>query len=156
VLIERINTLTGFGIRNDKGGAGTFGARRTKSNGKGGVIEYTHEGVDYKCLPGQTIFMPFTGKIEREARPYAEGPYSGLVITSKRLSIKIFYIEPYPEIIGKSVKIGMPIGKAQDISLKYKDSGVTPHVHVQIEACDPEFFFESHQKPLIVETKDEN
>ena len=132
---------TGMGIRNDAGGQGHFGAKRRRTNANGEEIIYTHKGVDYRCIPGQAIFMPFTGQIVRVARPYANGPYSGAVISCKRMTIKIFYFEPYPETIGKIYKIGMPIGVAQDISQRYPDSGVTPHIHVQVEEVDPDFFF---------------
>jgi hypothetical protein len=138
-MMEGIMTPTGFGIRNDTGGAGSFGARRTKKDEKGNTVEYSHEGVDYICIPGQTIRMPFTGKIVREARPYSTGIYSGILIESKKLTVKMFYLEPYPEVIGKVVNINEPIGKAQNIGLKY--DGVTPHIHVQIESCDPELIF---------------
>lgn len=137
---EGLMTPTGLGIRNDAGGSGQYGAPRTRIvDGKS--VAYKHAGVDYKCIPGQTIWMPFTGKIVRYARPYADGPYSGVLIEGKRLTVKMFYFEPYREIIGHTVKIGFPIGKAQDISQKYTGSGVTPHIHVQVEGCDPEFFF---------------
>ncbi len=139
-IAEGIMSPTGMGIRNDAGGNGNFGARRKKTvNGK--PVEYEHEGTDYQCIPGQAVFMPFTGQVVREARPYTEGPYTGVLIKSRRMSVKIFYMEPYPELIGQVVKIGMPIGKAQDISQKYKESSVTPHIHIQIEACDPDIFF---------------
>jgi hypothetical protein len=133
-------TPTGLGIRNDAGGAGYYGARRTKE-AAGRKIEYAHRGTDYQCRPGQVIKMPCTGKIVRHARPYVgDSEYDGVMIEAKRLVMKIFYIELYDGIVGKIVKMGEPIGIAQDVSKRYPGSGVTPHVHVQIEQCDPEFF----------------
>jgi hypothetical protein len=133
---------TGMGIRNDAGGKGHWGARRKRINANGEEISYYHNGVDYKCIPGQAVFMPFTGQIIRIARPYVDDEkFSGAVISCKHMTVKIFYFEPYPEIIGKIIKIGLPIGRAQDISLKYPESGVTPHIHVQIEEVDPDLFF---------------
>ena len=76
--------------------------------------------------------------IPRIARPYTAGPYSGILLEGRRCSFKLFYIEPYKGIVGTNVKIGQAIGTAQDISAKYKDLGVTPHVHLEIVACDPE------------------
>lgn len=133
--------MSGRKIRIDRGGDGHFGAKRSKINSQGETEVYSHKGVDYECIPGDPEYMPFTGRIIREARPYAKGPYTGVLIESKRMTVKIFYVEPYPEVIGKVLKIGTPIGKCQDISIKYKKQGVTPHVHIQVESVDPDIFF---------------
>lgn len=130
-------TPTGLGIRNDEGGLGHFGAPRKKEV-KGHEVRYTHDGVDYQCKPGQEVWMPCTGKIVRVAYPYAAKDYSGVYIAAKRLSMKMFYVQPYSGIIGRVIKKGEPIGTAQDISLKYPGAGVTPHVHVKLVRCDPE------------------
>ena len=134
--------LTGKGIRNDKGGAGYYGASRTKISG-GQVIRYKHKGTDYECEPGQDIYAPCTGKIIRVARPYIGTNYSGILLDAKKARMKIFYIEPDKNLIGKSVRMGEVIGKAQDISARYKQYGVTPHVHLEIIMCDPEIFMKT-------------
>lgn len=139
--IGGLRIMAGRKIRSDRGGQGHFGAKRSKVGAQGEVIVYNHKGTDYECVSGEPEYMPFTGQIVREARPYPEGPYTGVLIQSKRMTVKIFYVEPYPEVIGKVLKIGTPYGKAQDVSLKYKKQGVTPHIHIQIEAIDPDIFF---------------
>lgn len=127
---------TGQPIRNDSGGLGYYGAPRIKTiNGK--QIHYMHQGVDFQCTPGQRIVAPCSCHIVRIARPYATGHYEGLLLRSKRATFKLFYIMPNRELIGKSVSEGSPIGWAQDISLRYPQSGVTPHIHLEIDHCDP-------------------
>ena len=122
-------------IRNDAGGSGFFGARRSKLVG-GEFVRYKHKGVDYEVIPGEEIYMPLTGKIVREARPYATGSYSGVLIEARRGSFKIFYFEPIKALIGEVVKIGSVIGYAQDISQRYEK--VTPHIHFEVVSLDPE------------------
>lgn len=124
---------TGNRIRNDARGHGHYGARRTKTVA-GKTVAYRHDGTDYEAIPGQVVIAPFTGIIEREARPYAG--YSGVLLVGRRARAKLFYVKPDPELIGKSVKMGSPIGLAQDISKKYP--GMTPHVHLRITSLDPE------------------
>ena len=132
--------LTGQGIRNDKAGFGYYGAPRSKTvDGK--TVRYTHEGVDYICTPGQLVCMPCTGRIVRLAYPYSDKSYGGVLIEAKRAMLKVFYVEPYDGIVGRTFKIGDPIGIAQDVSKRYPGQGVTPHVHVQIDRCDPEILF---------------
>lgn len=124
---------TGKKIRHDARGAGHYGARRTKIVA-GKTVVYRHDGTDYEAEPGQVVIAPFTGIIEREARPYAG--YSGLVLAGTRARAKLFYVKPDPELMGKSVKLGHRLGLAQDISKKYP--GMTPHVHFRITSLDPE------------------
>ena len=134
--------LTGQGIRNDKGGSGYFGAPRSKTV-NGVKVSYKHEGTDFVCMPGQVIKMPVTGKVARLAYPYPDKSYGGVVIESKRATLKIFYVKPYDGVVGMVLKLGDPIGTAQDVSLRYPGQGVTPHIHVQVETCDPEIFLKN-------------
>jgi len=120
---------TGYGIRGrDKWGSGCFGASRGKR---------THKGVDFICTPGQRIWFPFEyGYMVREARPYAKTGFSGCEITAfegdKYYLCKMFYFNPDLELVSKSkgIKMGEPIGVAQDISVKYPD--ITWHIHLQV------------------------
>ena len=123
------------GIRNDSGGAGYYGAPRKK-----GVtgMKYRHQGTDYACEPGEPVRSPCTGRIIRRANPYVDGPLKGVLIESKRAAMKLFYVDPKPELIGEVIQQGQIIGTAQDVSLRYPASGVTPHVHLQITSLDPE------------------
>ncbi len=141
---------SGGKIRADAGGSGHFLAPRRKIvHGK--VRKYRHEGVDYECIPGQKIWMPCTGKIVRIARPYAGTNYSGVLIETKRMVMKIFYVEPFDGVIKKTLKIGQPFGTAQDIGAKYHEFGVTPHIHVQIDMIDPEAVFNGGMVECTVE-----
>jgi murein DD-endopeptidase MepM/ murein hydrolase activator NlpD len=124
---------TGMPIRgSDKWGEGRYGASR------GSRI---HEGADYICEPGQPVRAPIEGEIVREAKPYPESGYSGLLIQGKYMAIKMFYLEPFRDMIGKHVAQGDIIGVAQDISKRY-DKEMTPHIHLQIEHLNPEILTE--------------
>ena len=142
-IIGSCGNPTGLGVRNDKGGRGYYGAPRSRMLATGKLQRYLHKGTDYRCEPGQIVKSPMTGIIARRAKPYAHDFYSGVLIVSKRLSLKMFYLEPNSDLIGKVVKIGDTIGIAQDISKKYPT--VTPHIHVEIVKCDPEIFIDHKQ-----------
>lgn len=123
---------TGKGIRlTDSHGMGRYGASRGNRQ---------HAGADYICTPGQTIVAPITGTVEREARPYAEGEYSGVLINGRHMQVKLFYLKLRDGIIGKSVSQGEIIGSAQNISKKYK--GMIPHIHMEIISINPEILTE--------------
>ncbi len=129
---------SGGDIRNDRGGSGHYGAPRKRDDGS----TYTHRGVDYSCRIDQKIWMPCTGKIIRDAYPYhPDHTYHGVMIEAKRVRFKMFYVRLYDGIVGKVVKIGEPIGIAENIALRYPGKGVTPHIHVGIVRCDPEILF---------------
>jgi hypothetical protein len=132
---------TGKGVRSDSGGVGSYGASRKKTLPNGKVQSYPHAGTDLICTPGQDILMPFTGRILRVARPYENDlKYSGIYISGKMMDVKMFYLEPIPDLIGEVVKQGAVIGHAQDIGRKYQ--GVTPHIHFEIVKCNPEIFLD--------------
>ena len=113
--------------KRDNHGSGDYLASR------GGRV---HRGRDYRCDPGQVVIAPIGGRVVRKARPYAVGEYSGCVIRNYKMTIKMFYIDMYPCIIGRDVCQGDHLGRAQDISKKY--SGMTPHIHLEIDHIDPE------------------
>ena len=74
--------------------------------------------------------------VVREARSYADGDYSGLLLSSAKITVKIFYIQPIRRLIGQAIHQGDPIGIAQDIGKKY--DGITPHIHLEIVGMEPE------------------
>ncbi len=123
----RLLNPTGKPVRMDRQGSGLWNARRGARR---------HKGVDFLCDPGQEVLSPIDGFVLREARPYEQGVYSGLVIQAPDVHVKIFYIDPLRELIGGQVLRGQPIGYAQDISAKYA-GGMLPHVHLQIDGIDP-------------------
>jgi hypothetical protein len=62
--------------------------------------------------------------------------WKGLEIANEMMTglvCKLFYVEVMDHKIGTMVTKGERVGKAQDITLKYSDQGMTPHVHMQIE-----------------------
>jgi len=116
----------------DSHGMGHYGAPR------GAKI---HHGTDYVGKPGQNIVTPITGVVIRESRPYRDSNYSGLLIRSPVLNVKLFYFAPDHSVIGKGVIKGKTtIGVMQDISKRYKD--ITPHVHLKAE-INPEYLREA-------------
>ena len=125
---------TGLGIRSDSAGNGMFGAKRGRR---------LHKGTDFICKPGQIVVAPISGRVIRIAKPYANAPFSGLVIKNKIITIKMFYFNPQVNIVGMSVVQGQNIGLAQDIAAHYPDSGMTPHIHLQVDAVDPLLLFSS-------------
>jgi len=124
---------TGKPIRDfDAWGRGTYGAPRGKR---------IHRGVDFICEAGQQVICPIGGLngdviVVREARPYTEGEYSGVLLKTVGIVIKMFYLEPDRSLIGQTIKQGHIIGHAQDISEKYE--GMIPHVHLEIVGMNPE------------------
>ena len=115
-------------IRMDSAGSGKFGSSR------GGGTR-AHAGVDYLCVPGETIYSPISGKVIRSAKPYAnDANYSGLVIENADFQFKLFYMKGAPGIIGKTISAGDPIGTAQDISAKYGGS-MQPHIHLEMRGA---------------------
>lgn len=131
---------TGGNIRNDKGGLGHFGASRKKEV-DGRIVRYRHRGTDYVCIPDQEVWIPFTAVIIRRKNPY-EG-YHGVLFRGKGIVGTLFYVDVPNDLIGKEMKEGEIIGRAEDISKKY--SLVTPHVHFQIDKIDPEILIHIYQ-----------
>jgi hypothetical protein len=122
---------TGQGLRNDRAGLGSWGAPRGTRK---------HKGIDLLCCPDQPIWSPIDGLIVREARPYASGQYSGVLIEGDGVEVKIFYFEPDRSLIGQRVAAGQAIGTAQDITERYPNQGMRPHIHLEIVGIDPLLF----------------
>lgn len=124
---------TGREIRSDSAGDGHYHAPRGSR---------LHEGLDFVCLPCDDVLMPITGKITRMCYPYSDKSYGGVYIKSDWCDIKMFYFEPDLDLIGKIVRQGDIIGKAQDITIRYPDQGMMPHIHLAITSIskNPEFY----------------
>jgi len=132
-LLKRrlIQSPTGYGVRGyDAWGGGEYGARRSYG---------AHKGTDFKCVVGQIVTMPISGRVVREAKPYPDWFLSGVLIRSAEMEVKMFYFLPDDGVIGAYLKQGERVGVAQDIRLKY-DNRMTPHIHVQIDSIDPALF----------------
>lgn len=134
---------TGGKIRSDAGGDGHYGAKRSKKEEKNGTwvsIVYSHRGTDFEGCPGQPVYAPISGKIQRKSAPYKNSHYSGVLLVGPTGEIKLWYFQPVDALIGQHVKQGETIGLMQDISQRY--ANVTPHVHLQIERWNPETLME--------------
>lgn len=114
---------TGRGIRSDSEGDGNYGARRG---------DRRHNGVDYLCDEGQDIVAPFDMLIERKAYPNRDMIMSGISWSSGRSSGRMFYFQPFIDLIGCHVKEGAVIGKAQSVSGYYDLPQMEDHIHFQI------------------------
>lgn len=124
---------TGRGLRSDPAGSGLYGAPRGSR---------CHRGLDLLCMPGQVVTAPCDGRIVRRARPYADDAHlSGLLLSGPRLAVKLFYLQPYAQLIGSGVRAGDAIGIAQDVTRRYPHQGMRPHIHMEVIACDPLLFF---------------
>ena len=128
---------TGMGIRNDSKGLGHHGAPRGHR---------THDGIDLRCEPGQSILMPVDGILVRESLPYKDDlRWRGVYIFNSRIEIKMWYMCTNYKF-GKEYKAGSIIGAAQNIGEKYE--GVTPHIHLRIVKCDPMLLFPETDEEL--------
>lgn len=114
-------------VRNDTWGLGHYGAPRAGGR--------THRGTDFVCRPGQAVFSPITGTLQRIAYPYADDlRFQGCAITGEGpdagYAVKMFYMVPDGPI-PRAVKAGERIGYCQAISEKY-DAQMTDHLHVEV------------------------
>lgn len=119
--------LNGTVRKNDKWGKGYYGAPR--GNRK-------HNGIDIVAPLGKEVTSPLEAKVVRISYPYASDmSFTGLLLhgigSYKGFEIKIFYIKPVPNIVGKTVHFNQKIGVAQSLSTKYP--GITNHVHLEVK-----------------------
>jgi len=116
------------GIRSDAAGDGHFGSPRGSR---------THKGTDFACYPGEPVSAPMSGEVYRIARPYADDDrWLGVAIRNSEYKAKLFYVDPYFSLIGSHVREGDCIKSAQDITQRYPDQGMAPHVHLEIKDKD--------------------
>lgn len=104
-------------------GCGYFGASRG---------ERKHVGTDILARPGEDIFSPVTGRVNRIGYPYATTTHYKLVeIIEDKTGryFRIMYVEPLPGITAKHVNAGDKIGTAQNIQAHH-GSAMQNHVHV--------------------------
>jgi len=122
-------------IRSDAMGSGLYGAARGSRK---------HKGIDLVVEGKQVIDSPITGKVIREAYPYAgDLKWTGCQIIGthehKGLDVKLFYMKLYSWVL-KRIKeegqfychAGLPIGLAQLISHRHGEVMID-HVHFEIK-----------------------
>ncbi|XP_009975003.2 leukocyte cell-derived chemotaxin-2-like [Tyto alba] len=91
-----------------------------------------HRGVDVVCEDGSVVYAPFTGKIDKQARPYGNGNAidNGVQLSGSGFCIKMFYIKPVK--YSGSIRKGEKIGVLLPMQRVYQ--GIISHVHIQ--NCD--------------------
>ena len=118
-------------IRHDKAGSGAYGAPRGSR---------THCGIDYHCTPGEPVLSPVAGEVTKLGYPYGDDlTWRYVQITDEKgENHRLFYVEP-AVALGQVVNGGEAIAIAQDISERYPDQGMLPHVHYEIKTAGGEF-----------------
>jgi len=133
--------LNGTIRKSDKWGEGHYGASRGSRK---------HNGIDIVTQLGRDVLSPIEGKVIRISYPYASDlSYTGLLIEGsgahKGIEVKIFYMNPLANIVGKAVKPAQKIGTAQNLLPKYP--GITNHIHIEIKQNglqkDPKFLIKN-------------
>lgn len=118
----------------DGAGSGEYGASRDGGN-------RTHNGIDILATPDALVYAPYDSLIVSRSKPYSSGPLSNTLSGAKLRSsfgeFKIFYFAPFPNLIGKRVIAGEPIGTVQDVTLRYPNQGMQPHLHIELRLPDP-------------------
>lgn len=116
-------------IRNDPAGAGNFGASRD-----GGTR--SHKGLDLLSNPGGVVNSPISGKVTKIGFPY-DGDFKFRYVEVEDESgskHRVFYVDPKGVLeVGSTVEKGSPMGIAQDVTEKFPDTGMEPHVHYEIK-----------------------
>jgi hypothetical protein len=132
----------------DAYGSGAYLAARTT-----GSVQRQHLGLDLVVKPGGTIYAPCDGVITRIGYAYPGDlryfschiqPFAAPTIDFKMLYISCDFTEL------EKVERGAPIGRSQDLSLKYDERAVaiTNHCHVEIVDgayhVDPSLYLEAN------------
>lgn len=109
----------------DPAGAGHFGARRGTR---------LHLGVDYTAQPESIVLSPVKGKVTKLGYPYGDDLGYRYVEVTDRAGDRhrLFYVEPLV-LLDQRVKEGDKIGIVQDITRRYPNSGMKPHIHYEIK-----------------------
>lgn len=132
-------------VRSDDAGSGAFGASRVKLVGDERV-RYPHRGVDLLGDPGDPIFAPCTGTVERNGICYNPEIYPGrahlkLTVVSFPLGrFKLLYVDPDVQA-GQVVTAGDRIATLQDVAAVHP--GSRNHVHVECW-IDQDHIFDRH------------
>jgi Peptidase family M23 len=128
----------------DSYGSGAYLAARTT-----GIAQRQHLGLDLICRPGGTIYAPCDGVITRIGYVYpGDRHYFSVHVApfdSPLVDFKMLYVAcDFTEL--EKVERGAPIGRSQDLDLKYP--GITQHCHVEIlidgQHVDPGLYLEAN------------
>ncbi|KAM6055572.1 LOW QUALITY PROTEIN: leukocyte cell-derived chemotaxin-2 [Theristicus caerulescens] len=91
----------------------------------------TGDGLDVVCKDGSVVYAPFTGKTDKQARPYRDSNAIDKVqLSGSGFCIKMFYIKPIkyssPNKKGEKIGVLLPMQRVYQ--------GITSRVHIQ--NCD--------------------
>ncbi|XP_062443399.1 leukocyte cell-derived chemotaxin-2 [Rhea pennata] len=91
-----------------------------------------HKGVDVVCKDGSTVYAPFTGKIDRQTRPYGNGNAidDGVQLSGSGFCIKMYFIKPVKH--SGPIRKGEKIGVMLPMQIIYR--ATISHIHIQ--NCD--------------------
>ncbi|XP_030360839.1 leukocyte cell-derived chemotaxin-2 [Strigops habroptila] len=95
-----------------------------------------HKGVDVVCEDGSVVYAPFTGNIDKRARPYGNNNAidNGVQLSGSGFCIKMFYIKPIK--VSGLIRKGEKIGVLLPMQKVYR--GIISHVHIQnCDSTDP-------------------
>ncbi|XP_065546439.1 leukocyte cell-derived chemotaxin-2 [Lathamus discolor] len=95
-----------------------------------------HKGVDVVCKDGSEVYAPFTGNIDKRARPYGNNNAidNGVQLSGSGFCIKMFYIQPIK--YSGPIRRGEKIGVLLPMQRVYR--GIISHVHIQnCDSTDP-------------------
>ena len=110
-------------VRNDPAGLGHYGAPRGSKS---------HRGVDYACQVERPVLSPVSGPVTRIGWCYPNSVYRYVEVTNRGLRHRFFYVQPSVGL-DDFIEQGDPIGVAQDITIRYPDQGMTPHIHYEVK-----------------------
>lgn len=118
---------TGHTLRGeDTYGSGAYGASRSGGRRR-------HRGADYVAEPGEIVHAPIGGEVTLTGLAYRNDDRYSFVELQDRESgrvARVLYVGP-DVALGDMVQVGDPIGRAQDLSMRYP-RGITNHVHVEM------------------------
>lgn len=124
-------------LRSDAAGDGRYGAPRGAR---------THKGIDFECLPGQVLVGGVSGNVTKHGYCYKDDlTWRYVQVTDfDGVRHRFFYVDPLVPV-GEVVGPETAIGVAQDITRRYPDQGMMPHVHYEVmndsgDYFDPGFF----------------
>lgn len=129
----KIQQVVTLGVRSDSAGDGAFGSPRSKMK-DGMLVKYTHCGIDLECFPVDPILSPINGKVTKLGYPYASDlSWRYIQVTDMDgMDHRFFYVNP-TVYLGTQVFEGTTLGVAQDITERYPDRGMKPHIHYEIK-----------------------
>jgi murein DD-endopeptidase MepM/ murein hydrolase activator NlpD len=115
-------------VRSDRAGDGAFGASRGTRK---------HAGIDYSCFPGQPVVGGVAGKVTKLGYCYGDDLSWRYVQVTDRggLLHRFLYVNPLVRV-GQEVSTDTEIGIAQDITRRYPNQGMLPHVHREVRTAD--------------------